>query len=193
MIDPLMTGAGMGHFDRRDQIRRAHASLMHMVVQATTDATVRAELDPILDQALTAGWSALVPVLRRIVAGERSETLLSGLDEEDTVIVESILAGLQNPATLPDPDAPADASQAAPGLAQMIHAAARGDAQALFWVSQMAEQMQRAGGDMRRLGGQMKRLVDGVRDPDVLCRGMSAEGESLMLALLGELGRLERH
>lgn len=179
--------------DRREQIRRAHASLMHLVVRATGDPAVRAELEPILEQALSAGWTALVPVLRRIVAGDRSEGLLIGLDEEDSVIVESILAGLQNPATLPDPNAPADAAQAAPGLAQMIRAAARGDAQALFWVGQMAEQMQRAGGDMRRLGGQMKRLVDGVRDPDLLCQGMGPQGESLMLALLSELARLEQH
>jgi hypothetical protein len=57
----------------------------------------------------------------------------------------------------------------------------------------MAEQMTRAGGDLARLGGITKRLVDGERDPDRLCKGMGAQGESLVLSLLGELGKLERH
>jgi len=35
--------------------------------------------------------------------------------------------------------------------------------------------------------------VDGERDPDVLCRGMDAQGESLVLSILSELGKLEHH
>ena len=46
---------------------------------------------------------------------------------------------------------------------------------------------------MARLGGIMKRLVDGERDPEVLTKGMGAQGESLILSLLDELARLEAH
>jgi len=178
---------------RDQQIRLAHAGLIRLVVQAAQNANARAELDPVLTQAEQQGWTELVPRIRRVLDGARDTSLLRGLDEEDTVILTAILAGIQDPATLPDPEAAADPTQAAPGLAQMIHAAGRGDAQALHWLSQMAEQMTRAGGDMARLGGITKRLVDGERDPARLCKGMGAQGESLVLSLLSELGKLERH
>jgi hypothetical protein len=178
---------------RDQQIRQAHAGLIHLVVQAAQNPGARAQLDPVLTQAAQGGWTELVLRIRQILGGSRDSALLRGLDEEDTVILTAILAGLQDPATLPDPQATADPTQAAPGLAQMIHAASRGDAQALYWVSQMAEQMTRAGGDMAHLGGIAKRLVDGERDPDRLCKGMGARGESLVLSILGELGKLERH
>lgn len=178
---------------RDEQIRRAHASLIHKVVQATHNPEVRAELDPLLEQAIQSGWTDLVGCIRRILNGERDPNLLLGLDDEDRIIIESVLNGLQNPATLPDPQESSDPTQAAPGLAQLIDAARRGDAQALHWLSQMAEQMTRAGGDMARLGAITKRLVDGERDPDRLRQGMTAQGESLLLSILTELGRLERH
>ncbi|AHE97531.1 hypothetical protein [Thioalkalivibrio paradoxus] len=178
---------------RDEQIRLAHAGLIRLVVQAAQNPETRAELEPVLTQAEQGGWTDLVARIRKILDGNRDPALLLGLDDEDTVIVKAILAGLQDPSTLPDPESGPDPAQAAPGLAQVIHAASRGDAQALHWLSQMAEQMTRAGGDMARIGGITKRLVDGERDPDTLCRGMGAQGESLVLSLLTELGKLERH
>ncbi len=175
------------------QIRQAQAGLINLVVQATQNAETRHELEPVLNQALEAGWTDLVPRLRRVLAGERDPSLLQGLDDEDRVILSSILAGLQDPSTLPDPNQAGDPTQAAPGLAQMIHGAAHGDAQSLHWLSQMAEQMTRAGGDMARLGAITKRLVDGERDPERLCHGMGSQGESLVTSILTELGKLERH
>jgi hypothetical protein len=178
---------------RDQQIRLAHAALIQLVVQASQNPEARNELEPVLAQAEQGGWTDLVPRIRRILEGERDAALLRGLDDEDTVILAAILDGLRDPSTLPDPNDAGDPAQAAPGLAHMIHAASRGDAQALHWLSQMAEQMTRAGGDLARLGGITKRLVDGERDPDRLCKGMGAQGESLVLSLLGELGKLERH
>ena len=180
--------------ERDQQIRMAHASLIHQVVLACqhTDknAEPRVTLASALEVALQQGWTDLVRVIRAIVDGNRDAALLNGLDEEDTVIVRSILEGLQNPATLPDINQQGDPTQAAPGLAQMIHAASRGDVQALQAVSAMAEQMMQAPGDMARLGGNMKRLIDGERDADLLCMGMSASGEQLMLNLIEELNKL---
>ncbi len=178
---------------RDQQIRHAHAGLIRLVVQATQSEQARVELDPVLTHAEQGGWTDLVARIRRVLKGERDPELLRGLDDEDTVILSAILTGIQNPATLPDPEDTTDPTQAAPGLAQMIHAASRGDAQSLHWLSQMAEQMTRAGGDMARLGAITKRLVYGERNPEVLCKGMGAQGESLVVSLLGELGKLERH
>ena len=43
------------------------------------------------------------------------------------------------------------------------------------------------------LVGAVRRIAAGERDPDRLCRGMDAQGESLVLDILRELGRLETH
>jgi len=106
---------------------------------------------------------------------------------------EAILRGIQDPSTLPDPEATPDGSLATPGLAQMIHAARCGHVHALHLLGDMAEQMTAAGGDMARLGGIMKRLVDGERDADRLTKGMDAQGASLVVSLLEELAKLEAH
>ncbi|HEY5603938.1 MAG TPA: hypothetical protein VIM41_12580 [Gammaproteobacteria bacterium] len=179
--------------EREQQIRQAHAQLIHLVVEACQNADARAQLLPMLDQAVTSGWQSLVERIRRILAGARDETLLLGLDDEDTVIVRCILQGIQNPAALPDPNYQGDAALAAPGLASMIHAASRGDAKALHLVADMAEQMLRVGGDMARLGGILRKLIDGERDPDKLTKGMDPSGQQLVLDLLAELGKLGRH
>ncbi len=176
--------------ERSEQIRLAHADLIHLVVAACGDAERRGELEQVLAVALQNGWEELVGVIRQIVAGRRDAALLAGLDEEDRVIAESILRGLQDPASLPDPAARANPALAAPGLAHLIAAAGRGDAQALSGISLLAEQMVQSEGDMRLLGANIKRLVDGERDADRLCQGMGAHGSQLMLSILEELGRL---
>jgi len=173
-----------------EQIRMAHAALINLAVAACQNADKRAELEHVLGVAQQNGWDDLVRVIRQIVLGKRDPSLLDGLDDEDRVIVESILQGLRDPASLPDPERQADPSMAAPGLAHMIHAAGTGDATALQAVSMMAEQMTQTEGDMRLLGGRIKRIIDGERDPDRLCEGMGAMGSQLMLSILEELAKL---
>lgn len=179
--------------EREQQIRQAHAQLIHHVVAACQHAEARAQLLPMLDQASASGWQALVERIQRILDGERDERVLLGLDEEDTVIIRAILQGIQNPATLPDLNAQSDATLAAPGLATMIHAASRGDARALQIVADMADQMLHVGGDMARLGAIMRKLIDGERDADALTGGMDTRGQQLVLDLLAELGKLAEH
>lgn len=176
--------------ERDQQIRQAHATLIHQVVRACQNADAAIELESVMEVALQQGWSDLVNTIRKIVKGSRDESLLNLLDEEDTVIIKAILDGLRNPQTLPDISQQGDATMAAPGLAQIIHAASRGDTQALQAVSIMAEQMTAAPGDMARLGGNMKRLLEGERDPDILCKGMGPGGAQLMLNLIEELNKL---
>ena len=179
--------------EREQQIRQTHVQLIHHVVAACQNAETRAQLIPMLEQARASGWQALAERIHRILDGARDESLLLGLDEEDSVIIRAILQGIQNPATLPDLNAQADATLAAPGLASMIHAASHGDAKALQLVADMAEQMLRVGGDMARLGGIMRKLIDGERDADVLTKGMDPRGQQLVLDLLAELGKLGQH
>jgi len=182
-----------GQLSRNDQIRQFHARFIIAVVEACSKPDGLRELDPLLKQAEQAGWKDLSAVIRRIAAGERETGMLDRLDDEDRVIASSILEGIQNPATLPDPDQQPDGSAAAPGLASMIHAASRGDANALQLLGNMGEQMSRVGGDMARVAGIFRRLLNGERDPDRLTRGMGKQAEGLTLSLLEELGKLERH
>jgi hypothetical protein len=178
---------------RQQQIIQTHAELIKRVVRALHNRESLPELEATLEVTRRNGWGTLVAAIRRILAGQRETSLLAGLDEEDATIVEAILRGIQDPDTLPDPNAAPDPSLAAPGLAQMIHGAGKGDVQTLQLLANMAEQMTRVGGDMARLGAIMKRLVDGERDPQRLCRGMGAQGESLVVMILEELGRLQAH
>lgn len=176
--------------DQEEQIRQSHAVLIHQVVHACQNDTAKQQLKPMLDMATQQNWHELVSAINKIVAGQRDENLLAALDDEDKVIVKSILLSLQNPSSLPDIKQKADPTMAAPGLASMINAACRGDASALQAASLMADQMTNTQGDMRQLGGIMKRLIDGERDPDVLTKKMTANGKQLVMQLLDELNKL---
>ncbi len=178
---------------RRQQILFAHAGLIQRVVMAAQNQELQAGLEPILDASEKNGWTTLVAAIRKILGGQRDEQVLIGLDEEDRIIAEAILAGLQNPASLEVLNGSPDPCLAAPGLASMINAAAQGNVEALQLVSNMAEQMNRVGGDMGRLGGILRRLINGERDPDILCKGMGTQAGQLVLSILTELGKLRVH
>lgn len=175
---------------QEEQIRQSHAVLIHQVVHACQNDTAKQQLKPMLDMATQQNWHELVAAVNKIVAGQRGEELLNTLDDEDKVIIKSILQGLQNPASLPEVKQQADPTMAAPGLASMINAACRGDVAALQAASVMADQMTATQGDMRQLGGIMKRLIDGERNPDILTKKMSANGKQLVMQLLDELNKL---
>jgi hypothetical protein len=175
-----------------EQVLRVHAAFIHGVVNALRDRSQMPQLREQLKAAEEAGWGRLVGAIRRIIDGQRGEDIKLGLDEEDRILVDAILRGIDNPATLPPIQQP-DGSVAAPGLAAMIHAAGSGDAKAFSALANMAEQMMKAGGDMARLGGMMRRLVDGERDADKLSKGMGPLGKELVVNLLDELAKLRPH
>ncbi len=180
--------------NRQEQIIQVHASLINMVVQTHLNPQLRPQLNEVLKTSAANGWQNLVLRIYKILEGERSEALLKDLDEEDAIIIDAILKGIQNPSTLPDPSAQnANPSMAAPGIAHMVNEASRGNTQALTLLSNMAEQMSQAGGDMSILAAIMKKLIDGERDPEVLSKGMGVQAESLVNSILEELGKLQLH
>lgn len=173
-----------------EQVLNIHAAFIHTVVNALRDRSQIAALMNQLKSAEEAGWTRLAAALGLVIEGRRDPSIFLGLDEEDRIVVDAILRGFDNPATLPALDSQPDGSSAAPGLASLIDASARGDAQAMTVLANMAEQMLKAGGDMARLGGMMRRLVNGERDADQLARGMGALGRELLISILDELARL---
>lgn len=179
--------------DKQAQIIQAHAALIVGVVQTVQSPELRPELEKALELSEQNGWEDLVRAIRQILNGSRDINLLKGLDDEDSIIVESILKGLQDPTSLPDPNAKSDATMAAPMLAGLIHQASRGDVNALALISQMAEQMSQTQGDLARLSAIIKPLVDGERDIDKLCEKIGPQGESLIVSIVNELAKLEVH
>lgn len=178
---------------RDQQIIQTHAAFICQSVEFMQRNDARAQFDALMQAATHNGWTALAAAVRKMAGGLRDLNLIQGLDEEDRVVAEAILRGLQDPASLPDPNQKADPSLAAPGLAHMIHAAATGDVQALTLVSQMAEQMSKAGGDMARLAALIRPLINGERDPDRLCAKLDTRGQQLVLGILAELAQLAGH
>lgn len=179
--------------DHHQQIRLAHAEFIRQAAATCASAERRHEFDALLASARENGWTALAAALERVAAGERGRTLFAGLDEEDQIITEAVLRGLQDPSTLPDPAQGQDPALAAPGLAHMIHAAGAGNAQALMLIGNLAEQMSHAGGALARLAAVIRPLINGERDPQRLSKGMDAQGERLVHDILDELGKLEGH
>lgn len=178
--------------DRRSQILTMHAAFINQVVALGPQPDRQAEFEQLLKMAEQNGWNQLVGAIRAIIhKGRRDLEVLNGLDEEDRVIAEAILQGLQDPSTLPDPNAKPDPAMAAPGLAAMIHAAGSGNAEALQIIANMAEQMSRVGGPMGRLAAVIRPLINGERKPEVLCKRMDSRTETMVLGILSELKRLE--
>ena len=180
--------------EKTQQIIQSHAILIVTVVKVCQNPQLLSELEPMLAHAQNNGWTDLVTAIRGIIKGNRDPSILVGLDDEDTIIVDAILRGIQNPDTLPNLNSKPQADLAAPALANMIHAAGTGDAMALSMIATMAEQMTRTHGDMARLGGAISKMVNNdERDPDVLCNNMSGKGEKLVLEILAELTKLSAH
>ena len=179
--------------DKHQQIIQTHAGLILGVVQCIQNTDLRPQMEQALVISEQNGWDKLVAAIRKIINGSRDESVLQGLDEEDTVIASAILRGLQDPTTLPQPEDAPDATLAAPMLANLINEARRGDHNAVIMLGGMAEQMSMAGGDMASIGAILKDLIDGERDVDRLCSKVGPQGESLIVQILAELGKLEVH
>ncbi len=163
-----------------------HAEFICQVVKSHSTGDL-ATFEQLLAQAEQSGWQQLTKAVRQMAQGQRDLALLGGMDEEDSVVAEAIMRGMQNPATLPDPTQKADPALAAQGLAGMIKEAGSGNAQALILISEMATQMQRAGGPMAALASVIRPLINGERDPDTLCNGLDERTKGLIINILAEL------
>jgi tetratricopeptide (TPR) repeat protein len=84
----------------RQELRK-HAPLILSAVAAVSQPRLRAQFETALPQLEQRGWTNLVAAIRRILAGERDvDDLCEPLDLEDSMIVDAILRGLDDPSTL---------------------------------------------------------------------------------------------
>jgi len=177
--------------DFAEQVRQSHVGLIHRVVMHCNHPGSVPDMEQVLQQAEVNEWNDLVAAIREIMAGKREDSLLLGLDDEDRIIVDTILRGLQDPGTLPELEADFNSEMAAPGIAGLVYAAKTGNMQALHIIGNMAKQMLAAGGDMSILAGRMRPLVEGERDAEKLAENMTGKGQKLMTEILEELLKLE--
>ena len=176
--------------EKTKQIAQVHAQLINSVVMACHNRALITQLEPVIKSSEENGWVDLMSRIRKILAGSRNTNLLIGLDEEDAAITLAILVGLQDPTQLPKPVETSDTQFAAPGLAEMIDAASKGDAKVLSILSDMAEQMVAAPGSMRYLGAMIRPMINGERDLKTLTNNMDEKGTRLVEDVLEELAKL---
>ncbi|HLY65418.1 MAG TPA: tetratricopeptide repeat protein [Chloroflexota bacterium] len=86
----------------RYEIRR-HAPLISMTLAAIQSSEARDTLEQGLPTLEQKGWTSLAAAIRSILSGERdADSLCEELDLEASMIVEAILAGIDDPSTLQD-------------------------------------------------------------------------------------------
>ncbi len=179
--------------EREVQILAVHATFIHTIVFALLDPENHPELEQHLQTAEKNGWQELVSSVRKIMRGKKDPSIYRALDDEDRIIIEAILRGLQNPQALPEIPKKADESAASPGLATLILQAARGDTNALQLLGSMADQMGSSGGSMAKVGATLKKLLDGERDIDKLTFNMDEKGRLLIESIVTHLNQKQHH
>ena len=178
--------------EKKEQITNFQEPLITNVVNSISDTSLRPGIEQVLKASQVNVWGSLVAAIRKILKVQRDSSILKGLDDEDQIIIDAILGGIQNPGTLPDPKQEADPTLAAPMLAQLISGASKGDTDALSILGQMAESMSTTQGDLARFSTLIKPMVDGERDVDKLCDKIGPQGESLVVSILSELAKLDQ-
>src|SRR3569833_2459909 len=83
-----------------EQVLRVHAPFIHTVVNALRDRSQLPDLMKQLDATEQAKKTQLVGALRHVIDGRRDPSIKLGLDEEDSILLDAILRGLDTPATL---------------------------------------------------------------------------------------------
>ena len=173
-----------------EQIITAHAKFIYTIVTTANNEGNKKEYEETIAVAEQSGWQALAKAIRLIVTGNHDLSLIQGLDEEDKVVAEAIMRGMQDPRTLPDPNKKPNPTLAAPGLATMIKMASS-DPQGLILIGNMADQMLKAGGSMGQLSSVLRPLIDGERDEDKLCAGKDEATQKLILDIVEQLKEMD--
>jgi len=82
-------------------VLRPHLQTVVGAVIALQDPEQRTEFEQRLHGLEAHGWTALASAVRRILAGEREvDALCQGLDAADSLIVDAILQGIEDPILL---------------------------------------------------------------------------------------------
>ena len=189
------------------QLPRSVGPVVQAVVAACAGSEeARQEVERALGRmAETEGWGNLPPVIRRILAGERSlDTLAEGLGRIDALIVRRILAALAGEAP-PSPPAAAppparEGSEEGQGITPeqlfaLVEAACRGDTQAgqrAYALVTQGLQTPAAPPGLRALGKALQRILEGLRGEQALA-GLPTELHLPVEELLRRIASASSH
>ncbi len=175
----------------KEEVLQAHASLIHRVVMHCNEPGSVPDLTAILQQAEDSDWKQLVTTIRSIISGNRDDSILQALDEEEAIIIGSILCGLEDPGTLPALQPDFQSSLTTTGIANLIHASREGSAHSLNIIANLARQMLEIGDDFEIMAGHIRPMIEGERDLARLTENMTEKGQKMMVGILAELAKLE--
>jgi len=175
-----------------NKIVQENADLIHLVIMSIFEPGYIPHLETNLVHAESNGWNSLVAAIRKLLSGERDISKLSDLDDEDKIIITSILQGIETPETLPELTNTVNSDMAGPQIAHLIHSVSSGDENSNTELNEMISQMASCGGDLARISSIIGILVQGERDRDALCVILDGSGITLMDEILNELSRLEK-
>lgn len=156
------------------------------------------ELEPFLQEMeQTNDWRNLIPVIRRIMNGERDENLFEGLDRTDALIVARILQVL-NPdsgqqtmddgqrSTVPHQQQHQEQGVTLPQLLELVERAAGGDSQLGQQLFSDLQKMSRdSNSEINTLGSVLLRVL--IRDFNPKLDGLPDEIASAIRGMLGRL------
>lgn len=170
-----------------EELLKLHAELLHDVVNACHDKDKQVELLAMLNEAENNGWQKLCEAIRTILSGQRDESVLDGLDEEDAILIQAILIGIENPETLPKHDLEAQRNDAAIGLASTIASACQGDPKAMELIAHMEQTFLENPTEMGAMGNAIRKMVNGERSAVTLVENMDSTSSMLIEHVLKEL------
>ncbi len=175
-----------------EEVLQAHASLIHRVVIHCNEPASVPDLAAILQQAEDNDWKQLVTTIRSIMNGNRDNAILQELDKEQTIIISSILHGLEDPSTLPALQADFQSSNlTTTGIANLVYASREGSAHSLSILANLAKQMLEIGGDFEIMASHIRPMIEGERDLAKLTENMTGKGQKMMVEILAALATLE--
>lgn len=194
-------------------VRQWEPVIQGIVAACNGDTQVAQQLEPFFQQMETQDdWRNLIPVLRRILAGERGIELTEGLDRTDAAIVRRVLQLLTQPsppAPLPtsgegsaappspvgegrgegDGATPDAAVQALNQFLGIFVAGARGDSQAGNAAYKIARDMQSATQppEVRAMGKGLQNVLEGLRGEEAV-RGLPPQVADIVQMVLQQIG-----
>lgn len=178
----------------REQILRDYALLIHQAVQAIGSGSLSETLLRGLEMLRhTPRGETLADAILRRIDSEAGAAEIDVLSARDAVVIDAIERGVADPNTLPDVSASVDPTLAAPGLAAMIAAARRGDAQAETLLNLMQDQMAAFGGDMARVALVLAALRDNEGGDALNVDTLSSQARSLVQSVQSELTKFTLH
>lgn len=176
-----------------EDILQEHSRLIHRVVMECNDPGSVPDMEFALQQAEDNGWIKLVTTIRFIMSGNRNPGVLDGLDDEDHQIISAVLNGLEDPATLPTLKTDFNSPVIASGIAGLLNATLSGNVQAQQVLNSMTDEMIQGGDDLGAVASRLRPIVEGERDPEKICAGLSDYGRNLLFEILVELKKFEAH